>query len=143
MARYGQAFKDKAVGRLLPPESASLELVARDLSISVATLEVRPCNTGGAQLPRAARAWRHDPQDNRYADRHPLHRIGLRAALQRPRLRPFCRTPRAEFGDELNRAVVEEGREIRGNVAASPIAILLLLLGFSLFIFVCLKDFFN
>ncbi|MDP3580279.1 transposase, partial [Methyloversatilis sp.] len=39
MARYGQAFKDKAVGRLLPPESASLEMVARDLSISAATLE--------------------------------------------------------------------------------------------------------
>lgn len=125
MARYGQALKDKVVGRLLPPESASLELVARDLSISVATLEVRPCNTGGAQLPRAARAWRHDPQDNRRDDRHLLHRIALRAALQRQRqrLRPFRRTSRAEFGDELNRAVVEEGGEIRGNVAVSPIAI--------------------
>lgn len=39
MARYGQAFKDKAVGRLFPPESASLESVARDLSISAPTLE--------------------------------------------------------------------------------------------------------
>lgn len=39
MARYGQAFKDKAVARLLPPESASLESVARDLSISAPTLE--------------------------------------------------------------------------------------------------------
>lgn len=74
-----------------------------------------------AQRPRAARAWHHDPQDNRRADRHPLHRIGLRAVLQRPRLRPICHTSRAEFGDELNRAEVEEGGEIRGNVAASPI----------------------
>lgn len=74
-----------------------------------------------AQRPRAARAWHHDPQDNRRADRHPLHRIGLRAVLQRPRLRPICHTSRAEFGVELSCAVVEEGGEIRGNVAASPI----------------------
>jgi transposase-like protein len=39
MARYGQAFKDKAVARLLPPESASVETVSRELSISTATLE--------------------------------------------------------------------------------------------------------
>ncbi len=39
MARYGQAFKDKAVARLLPPESAPIEAVARELSISVTTLE--------------------------------------------------------------------------------------------------------
>ena len=38
MARYGQAFKDKAVARLSPPESAPIETVARELSISVATL---------------------------------------------------------------------------------------------------------
>lgn len=44
-----------------------------------------------------------------------------RTALQRPRLRPICHTSRAEFGDELNRAEVEEGGENRGNVAASPI----------------------
>lgn len=28
MARYGQEFKDKAVARLLPPESATVEAVA-------------------------------------------------------------------------------------------------------------------
>ena len=39
MARYGQLFKDKAVSRLLPPESAPIETVARELSISVTTLE--------------------------------------------------------------------------------------------------------
>ena len=31
MARYGQAFKNRAVARLLPPESAPLQVVARDL----------------------------------------------------------------------------------------------------------------
>ena len=33
MARYGQSFKDKAVARLLPPESAAVELVAMEACI--------------------------------------------------------------------------------------------------------------
>ena len=53
MARYGQAFKDKAVARLLPPESASLESVARDLSISAPTLERWRADA----LSRPAREW--------------------------------------------------------------------------------------
>lgn len=39
MARYGQAFKDKAVARLLPPESGDLEVVSREVGVSVGTLE--------------------------------------------------------------------------------------------------------
>ncbi len=39
MARYGQAFKDRAVARLLPPESASLDDVAREFGVGVGTLE--------------------------------------------------------------------------------------------------------
>jgi transposase len=39
LARYGQAFKDKAVARLLPPESAGLEVVAREVGVSAGTLE--------------------------------------------------------------------------------------------------------
>ena len=39
MARYGQSFKDKAVARLLPPESAALEVVAREVGIGAATLQ--------------------------------------------------------------------------------------------------------
>ena len=39
MARYGQAFKDRAVARLLPPESAALDVVAREVGIGVGTLE--------------------------------------------------------------------------------------------------------
>ena len=39
MARYGQAFKDKAVARLLAPESASLEVVSREVGVGVGTLE--------------------------------------------------------------------------------------------------------
>ena len=39
VARYGQAFKDKAVARLLPPESATLQVVAQDVGIAAGTLE--------------------------------------------------------------------------------------------------------
>ncbi|MCZ8319751.1 MAG: transposase, partial [Silanimonas sp.] len=39
LARYGQAFKNRAVARLLPPESAPLEAVAREVGISADTLE--------------------------------------------------------------------------------------------------------
>jgi transposase len=39
VARYGQEFKDRAVARLLPPESASVQSVSRELGVSVATLE--------------------------------------------------------------------------------------------------------
>ncbi len=39
LARYGQAFKDRAVARLLPPESAASELVAREVGIGAGTLE--------------------------------------------------------------------------------------------------------
>ena len=39
MARYGQAYKDRAVARLLPPESAAVEVVAREIGIGTGTLE--------------------------------------------------------------------------------------------------------
>ena len=39
MARYGQAFKDRAVARLLPPESVALEVVSREIGIAMGTLK--------------------------------------------------------------------------------------------------------
>jgi transposase len=39
MARYGQAFKERAVARLLPPESSPVETVSREIGVAVATLE--------------------------------------------------------------------------------------------------------
>ena len=55
VARYGQAFKDKAVARLLPPESAPIEAVARELSISVTTLE--RWRAQALSMPARERAW--------------------------------------------------------------------------------------
>jgi len=39
LARYGQAFKDRAVARLLPPESAPPQVVSREIGVGVDTLE--------------------------------------------------------------------------------------------------------
>src|SRR3954469_8342090 len=39
VARYGQAFRDRIVARLLPPESATIDVVSRETGVSVGTLE--------------------------------------------------------------------------------------------------------
>ena len=39
MARYSKSFKKRAVARLLPPESAAVDAVSRELGVSTATLE--------------------------------------------------------------------------------------------------------
>ena len=39
MARYEQAFRDRIVARLLPPESAAIDLVSREVGGSVGMLE--------------------------------------------------------------------------------------------------------
>jgi len=39
MARYGEAFRNRAVARLLPPESANIGVVASEIGVSMQTLE--------------------------------------------------------------------------------------------------------
>ena len=39
MARYGEAFRSRVVARLLPPESANVVLVAKEIGVTVQTLE--------------------------------------------------------------------------------------------------------
>lgn len=55
MARYGQAFKDKAVARLLPPESAALELVSLEMNIAAPTLQ--RWREDAQSRPARGRAW--------------------------------------------------------------------------------------
>ncbi len=55
MARYGQSFKDRAVARLLPPESATLELVSKEVGIAVSTLQ--RWRDSVASMPARGRAW--------------------------------------------------------------------------------------
>ena len=39
MARYGRAFRDRIVARLPPPENAAIDVVSREVGVSVGTLE--------------------------------------------------------------------------------------------------------
>ena len=55
LARYGQAFKDRAVARMLPPESAALDLVAREVGIGAGTLE--RWREDAQSKPARGRAW--------------------------------------------------------------------------------------
>ena len=55
MARYGQSFKDRAVARLLPPESATLELVSKEVGIASGTLQ--RWRDDIQSMPARGRAW--------------------------------------------------------------------------------------
>ena len=55
VARYGQTFKNRAVARLLPPESAALEVVAREVGIGPGTLE--RWREDAQSRPARGRAW--------------------------------------------------------------------------------------
>ena len=55
MARYGQAFKDRAVARLLLPESAAVEVVAREIGVGASTLE--RWRADALSMPARERAW--------------------------------------------------------------------------------------
>jgi transposase-like protein len=55
MARYGEAFRNRAVARLLPPESANVGAVAKEIGVSVQTLE-RWREEAQSRPPRG-RAW--------------------------------------------------------------------------------------
>ena len=39
LARYGRTYKRRVVARLLPPESSAVDVVSREVGVSVATLE--------------------------------------------------------------------------------------------------------
>ena len=55
MARYGQLFKDRAVAKLLPPQSGALDVVAREVGISAGTLE--RWRDEAQATPARGRAW--------------------------------------------------------------------------------------
>ena len=55
MARYGQEFKDRAVARLLPPESAAVQDVARELGVGEQTLQ--RWLSDALSRPARERAW--------------------------------------------------------------------------------------
>lgn len=55
MARYGEAFRNRVVARLLPPESANVGLVAKEIGVSAQTLE--RWREDAQSRPARGRAW--------------------------------------------------------------------------------------
>ncbi len=55
MARYGEAFRNRVVARLLPPESANVGDVSREIGVSVQTLE--RWREDAQTRPARGRAW--------------------------------------------------------------------------------------
>ena len=55
MARYSNEFKERAVARLLPPESAEISRVSQEIEVPVATLE--RLRTDALSRPARERAW--------------------------------------------------------------------------------------
>ena len=55
MARYGEAFRNRVVSRLLPPESANIGEVSREVGVSVQTLE--RWREDAQTRPARGRAW--------------------------------------------------------------------------------------
>jgi len=55
MARYGEAFRNRVVARLLPPESADIGAISREVGVSVQTLE--KWRDVEQTMPARGRAW--------------------------------------------------------------------------------------
>lgn len=55
MARYGQAFKERVVARLLPPESSPVAAVSREIGVGIATLE--RWRSEALSMPATTRTW--------------------------------------------------------------------------------------
>jgi len=55
VARYSNEYKERAVARLLPPESAEISALSQELGVSVATLE--RWRAEALSRPAAERAW--------------------------------------------------------------------------------------
>ena len=81
MARYGQTFKDRAVARLLPPESAAIDVVAREIGIAAGTLE-RWREPAGSR-PARGRAWTAAGR---------LEAVVTTAAMNEAELSAWCRS---------------------------------------------------
>ena len=80
MARYGQKFKQRAVARLLPPESSAISAVSQELGVSVATLE--RWRADALSTPARERAWTAAAR---------LQAVIATAAMDEAQLSAWCR----------------------------------------------------
>lgn len=139
MARYGKRFKDRAVARLLPPESGALEVVAFDVGIGAGTL-ARWRDEAQAKVT-ATRGWTADARldavitttamdevgKNAWCREHGLFRVDLEswrttaiAALgvsQATRVRPSTSLPDRQRIKELERNLLRKDRALAETAA--------------------------
>lgn len=80
MARYGEKFKQRAVARLLPPESSAISTVSLEMGISVATLE--RWRADALSRPARERAWTAAAR---------LQAVIATAAMEEAQLGAWCR----------------------------------------------------
>jgi transposase len=80
VARYGEKFKQRAVARLLPPESSAISTVSQEMGISVATLE--RWRAGALSKPARERAWTAAAR---------LQAVIATAAMDEAQLSAWCR----------------------------------------------------
>ena len=91
MARYGEAFRNRAVARLLPPESAGVGAVAKEIGVSVQTLE--RWREDAQSRPARGRAW---------TARARLEAVIAAAALDEAGRNAWCRE-HGVYPDELDK----------------------------------------
>lgn len=80
MARYGEKYKQRAVTRLLPPESSAVSTVSQEIGVSVATLERWRADV--LSMPARERAWTAAAQ---------LQAVITTAAMDEAQLSAWCR----------------------------------------------------
>jgi transposase len=104
MARYGQAMRDRVLGRLLPPESAAIEEVSREVGISVTTLE--RWRAEALSRPARERAWTAAAR---------LQAVIATAAMDEAQCSAWCRehglypSELARWRDEATQALADPG----------------------------------
>ncbi len=104
MARYGQAMKDRVLGRLLPPECAAIEEVSREVGVSVGTLE--RWRAEALSRPARERAWTATAR---------LEAVIAAAAMDQAECSAWCRehglypSELSRWRDEATQALADPG----------------------------------
>ena len=86
MARYGQIYKDRVVARLLPPESSALDVVSREVGVSIATLE-----RWRAEALATAAGERSGPGGQRWTAAARLEAVIATASMDEAKRSAWCR----------------------------------------------------
>jgi len=114
MARYSEKFKGRAVARLLPPESAAVDVVAREVGIGSGTL-IR-WRDDVQSMPARGRAWTAAAR---------LEAVIITAALDESNKNAWCRE-QGVYPAELLKwrasatTALAEPEEIRASPQATP-----------------------